>query len=120
MRFTSFVVKNIVRRRVRSGLTVMGVAVAVGAVVALVGISFGFERSFLAIYQRQQVDLIIQQAGVKQTLTSALPASLEEKIARLPGVKRVNSGLVDWIAMEELGPMGVLVQGWQPDRKSVV
>ncbi len=115
MRFSTFIVKNIVRRRVRSSLTVIGVAVAVGAVVALVGISFGFERSFLAIYQHQKVDLIIQQAGVKQKLTSALPESLGDKIAAVPGVQRVNSGLVDWLAMEQLGPVGVLVQGWQPN-----
>ena len=115
MRFSTFVVKNIVRRRVRSSLTVIGVAVAVGAVVALVGISFGFERSFIAIYQHQKVDLIIQQAGVKQKLTSTLPESLGEKIAAVPGVSRVNTGLVDWIAMDELGPVGVLVQGWEPN-----
>ncbi|MGW8256069.1 MAG: ABC transporter permease [Thermoguttaceae bacterium] len=115
MRFSTFVVKNIVRRRVRSSLTIIGVAVAVGAVVALVGISFGFERSFIAIYQHQKVDLIIQQAGVKQKLTSTLPESLGPKIAAVPGVASVNSGLVDWLAMEELGPVGVLVQGWQPD-----
>jgi putative ABC transport system permease protein len=114
MRFSTFVVKNIVRRRVRSSLTIIGMAVAVGAVVALVGISFGFERSFLAIYQHQKVDLIIQQAGVKQKLTSTLPESLGDKIAAIPGVKRINSGLVDWISMEEVGPVGVLVQGWEP------
>ena len=39
MRFYSFVFKNVIRRRVRSTLTVIGMAVAVGAVVALVGIS---------------------------------------------------------------------------------
>ena len=35
MRFYTFVLKNVVRRRVRSTLTVIGMAVAVGAVVAL-------------------------------------------------------------------------------------
>jgi len=90
-------------------------AVAVGAVVALVGIAGGFERSFLAIYQRQQVDILVQQRGIKQRLTSVLDAKLGEKIARIPGVKQVNSGLVDFIALDELGPVGVLVQGWEAD-----
>ena len=76
MRFYTFVLKNVVRRRVRSSLTVIGMAVAVGAVVALVGISSGFERSFMAIYQRQKVDIIVQQRGVKQRLTSVLDAKL--------------------------------------------
>ena len=114
MRFYSFVLKNVFRRRVRSSLTVIGMAVAVGAVVALVGISSGFERSFMAIYQRQKVDIVVQQRGVKQKLTSVLDAKLEDDIKKIPGVKQINSGLVDFTSMDELGPVGVLVQGWEP------
>ncbi len=114
MRFSTFVVKNIVRRRVRSTLTVIGVAVAVGAVVALVGIAFGFEQSFLNLYRKQNVDLIVQQSGAKQKLLSALPETLGDRIAALPGVKVVYSGLLDWIDMDELKPIGLLVQGLQP------
>lgn len=115
MRFYSFVLKNVVRRRVRSSLTVIGMAVAVGAVIALVGISSGFEQSFLAIYQRQKVDIIVQQKGVGQKLTSVLDAKLGDQIAKIPGVKQINSGLVDMTSMEELGPVPVLVQGWETD-----
>lgn len=115
MRFGTFVVKNVIRRRVRSSLTVVGMAVAVGAVVALVGISSGFERSFMAVYQKQKVDVIVQQRGVKQRLTSVLEAKLGDEIAKIPGVKQINSGLVDFTSMDELGPIGVLVQGWEPD-----
>ena len=43
----------------------------------------------MAIYQRQKVDLIIQQRGVKQKLTSVLDASLGPKIAQIPGVVSV-------------------------------
>jgi putative ABC transport system permease protein len=115
MRFYSFVLKNVFRRRVRSSLTVIGMAVAVGAVVALVGISNGFERSFVAVYQRQKVDLLVQQRGVGQKLTSVLDAKVGDQIAKIPGVRQVNSGLVDMTSMEELGPVPVLVQGWQAD-----
>lgn len=115
MRFWMFVIKNVTRRRVRSALTIIGMAIAVGAVVALVGISHGFEQSFLSIYQRQKVDLIVQRAGAKQRLTSVLKESVGNEIARIPGVKQVNSGLVDQMSMDQLGPIGVLVQGWQAD-----
>ena len=115
MRFSTFIVKNIVRRRMRSCLTIIGVAVAVGAVVALVGISFGFEQSFLAIYQKQKVDLVIEQTGQKQKLASTLPIALAKKIAAVPGVELVHPGLVDQISMEELEPVGLIVQGWDAD-----
>jgi putative ABC transport system permease protein len=115
MRFYAFVLKNVIRRRFRSFLTVIGMAVAVGTVVALVGISSGFERSFMAIYERQKVDLIVQQRGTAQKITSTLDAKIGDKIAKIPGVQQVNSGLVDFTTMEELGPVGVLVQGWEPN-----
>lgn len=115
MRFYAFVLKNVFRRRVRSSLTVIGMAVAVGAVVALVGISSGFERSFLKVYQKQNVDIIVQQKGISQRLTSVLDAKLGKQIENVPGVKQVNSGLVDMTTIEELGPVPVLAQGWEPD-----
>jgi putative ABC transport system permease protein len=115
MHFYTFVMKNVGRRRVRSLLTILGMAIAVGAVVALVGIATGFENSFMSIYQRQNVDLIVQQKNVRDKLTSRLPESAGERIAAIPGVHEVNTGLVDLISMEGAGPVGVLLQGWPAD-----
>ena len=62
MRLISLVYKNIARRRIRSALTVMGMAVAVAAVIALVGIADGFKRSFLDMYRAQGVDIVVVRA----------------------------------------------------------
>ncbi len=115
MRFYTFVMKNVGRRRVRSLLTISGMAIAVGAVVALVGISKGFETSFLAIYQAQNVDLLVTQKGARDRMTSSLSEALGDQIAAIPGVHEVNSGLVDLVSMPDMGPVGVLVQGWPAD-----
>jgi len=115
MRFFSFVLRNILRRPTRSALTVLGIAIAVAAVVALVGISRGFQRSFLAIYQRRDVDLIVQAAGAKQKASSVLPESLAPQIAAIRGVKDVHWGLLDMVGLPDLDTAGgVLVQGWPP------
>ncbi len=115
MRFYSFVLKNVVRRRVRSTLTVIGMAVAVGAVVALIGVSNGTERSFKEIYKRQNIAIIVDQHGAKQRLTSVLDEKLGEQIAKIPGVQQVNGGLVDYTSLEDLGADAVIVNGWQAD-----
>jgi putative ABC transport system permease protein len=115
MRFYTFVFKNVIRRRVRSGLTVIGVAVAVGAVVALIGVSSSSERSFAEIYQRQSVSIVVQQRGAKQRLTSVLDAKLGDEIKKIPGVKDVNGGLVDFTSLEELATDAVVMQGWEAD-----
>lgn len=115
MRFLSFVFRSVMRRRVRSALTVIGIAVAVGSVVALVGISRESERSFLSIYERQRISLMVLRAGAAQRLTSALDERLGDKIAAIPGVHRAYAGLVDMMSLPQLGPVGVLVQGWSID-----
>ncbi|MEN6406317.1 MAG: ABC transporter permease [Thermoguttaceae bacterium] len=115
MRFHTFVLKNVVRRRIRSTLTVVGMAVAVGAVVALVGISNSSIHSFMAIYTNQKIAIIVQQRGAKQRLTSTLSEKLGESIARIPGVKQVHTGLVDYTSLEDLGINALVVQGWVPD-----
>ena len=71
MRFFTFILKNIARRRFRSTFTVVGVAMAVGAVVALVGISSGFEQSFLGLYQQRGIDMVVIRAHVTERLSSA-------------------------------------------------
>jgi putative ABC transport system permease protein len=112
MHFHTFVMKNVIRRRVRSSLTIIGVAVAVGGVVALIGISNSTERSFLKIYERQNVAIIVQQRGAKQRLTSVLDDTLGKEIEKIPGVVAANPGLVDFTSIEELGADAVVVQGW--------
>jgi putative ABC transport system permease protein len=115
MRFVTFVLKNIGRRRVRSALTVVGIAVAVGAMVAFVGLAETMIRSFANVYHSQNIDIVVQQKGAKQRLTSSLDQRLSERIVAIPGVKAVYRGSVDMMGMEEAGPMGVLVQGWEAD-----
>ncbi len=116
MRFHTFVLKNVARRPVRSALTVLGMAIAVGAVVSLVGISQGFQKSFLSMYSKRKVALIVVRAGAKQRLLSVVNTSLGEKIAAIPGVKQVNAGLIDMTSSPDLDTaMGIVVQGWPAD-----
>ena len=112
MRFYQFVLKNVFRRRVRSALTVTGMAMAVGAVVAFVGIADGFTKSFMEIYQNRDVDLIVSCKGGTQILNGVMPQEVGPKIAALDGVAAVAPGLVDIVNIEELGIYGKILQGW--------
>jgi putative ABC transport system permease protein len=114
MRFTSVIVRNVVRQRTRSALTVVGVAVAVATVVSLVGVATNFERSFRQVFDERDVDLIVVRAGASQRLNSALDESLGQRMLEVPGVREVVPGLVDVVTFEDRGLYGVLVNGWQP------
>ncbi len=45
MRFASLAAKNLARRPVRTGLTILGVALAVAVAVSLAGFNVGYRRS---------------------------------------------------------------------------
>lgn len=115
MRFTTFIFKNLLRRPVRSLLTGIGVALAVGAVVALLGISQGFERSFAQLLEQRGVDLMVVRAGKTERLTSSLDESIGQRLAGLPGVAVVIPGLMDVVSFPEADLISVPVQGWPPD-----
>jgi len=115
MWFTTIVIKNSIRRPLRSALTIIAIATAIGAVVALVGIASGFERTFLELYKGVGIDLVVVRAGARQRLNSTLDQAMGDKIARIPSVRDVIPGLADVISFEDAGLYGVLVQGWVPE-----
>lgn len=115
MPFSTIVFKNAIRRPLRSILTALAIAVAVGTVVALLGISYGFERSFVDLYRGSGIGLIVVRAGSRQRMTSTLDERLGGEIRALPGVRGVFGGLMDTVSFDELSLYGVLVQGWMPE-----
>ena len=115
MRFSTIIARNLFRRGVRSALTVLGLGVGVSAVVSLLGIAWGFERSFLTIYESKGIDLVVVKAGVGDRLTSNLDAKLESKIKQIPGVKDAVGSLMDVVSFEEANLTSVLMNGWQAE-----
>jgi putative ABC transport system permease protein len=116
MWFGSFIFKNISRRPLRSALTALSMAIGVGAVVALVGISDRFQRSFIDLYEESGVDLVVLQAGAAP-INSSLDESLGERIRNLPGVVDVIPGLVESVSFEEHNLPVVLLQGLVPESR---
>ncbi len=114
MRFITLIARNLLRRRVRSILTLLGLSIGIASVVALVGIAWGFERSFLAIYEAKGIDLIVVRAGVSDRLTSSLDVHLAEQLRQIEGVHEVGYSLMDAVSFEDANLVSVLVNGWEP------
>ncbi len=114
MRFSSLIAKNVMHRPVRTILTTVGLAVAISAVVILVGISWNFENSFLAIYRTKGIDLVVVRAGSSNQLSSSLDIQMGEKLRKIEGVVDLAPSLVDTIGFEEKNLVSVLVDGWIP------
>jgi putative ABC transport system permease protein len=115
MRIWSVAGKNLWRRPARSLLTAFGMAVAVAAVVALVGVSQSMEGSFLDSYYKHGADLVVQPRGGAVQLSKGIKLAFGDQIRSIPGVHRVISALMDMVAFEDKSLYMVIVDGWEPD-----
>src|SRR6266702_652080 len=86
MYFVSLILKNLTRRPIRTALTVLGLAVAVGSMIALLGISHNVEVTVAEGFERRGVDLVVIQGGVPNQLDSDLDEKLVNKVRQIPGI----------------------------------
>lgn len=117
MHFPTLTFRNTLRRPLRSCLTLVAVALAVGSVVALVGISTGFKQTFLEFYQGVGIDLLVVRTGSARRLTSTIDETLSDKIRTLPGVKEVIPGLADVVSFPDEGLYVVPISGLVPETR---
>jgi putative ABC transport system permease protein len=115
MYFLGFILKNLSRRRVRTSLTVLGLAVAVGSMIALLGVSANVEKSVEAAFDSRRVDLVVMQKGKPFGLDSDFSEDLVEATRRMPEVARTSEGVVSNANMVGREQVQFLVQGWKPD-----
>ena len=114
MRFSTVVVRNLERRKLRSLLSTLSVAACVSSTIALVGFSAGFERSMTEVYTTRHIDLIVSRAGVTQRLTSNLDEGLAPRLRDVPGVREVAPSQTDIVSFGEGNLVGIPVLGWLP------
>lgn len=115
MSFLHLIVKNVLRRKLRSGLTGLGVAISVAATVALISFSTDFERSSAEIYSGRGVDMVVVRAGVTERVTSNLNGQITGEVAGLPDVEAVAPSLTDMVSFGEGSLVGIPVHGWPVD-----
>lgn len=111
MTFFTIIVRGLLRRPVRTGLTLGGIAIGISAVVALVGISQGFEKSWGAGAKERGIDIVVS------TLSSGLtpkPFSMtvRDRIASMPEVSATCSVFVDLTSVESASMMMVSAREW--------
>jgi putative ABC transport system permease protein len=114
MRFSTLIFRNVFRRRVRSTLTITGMAVAVAAVVALVGLADGLTQSMSDIYEHRHVALIITRIDTFSPVGSTMTQKVGEALPGIPGVAGYCMGLLEFTQIEDFGSEMVTLQGWQP------
>ena len=111
MTFFTIVIRGLMRRPVRTGLTLVGIAIGIAAVVALVGMASGFEKSIEQAAGCHRHRHRGQQHG-RRLMPKVFDASLEDKIAKLPHVAETTSVLMQMLSVEEAPMMMVSGREW--------
>ena len=86
MTWGGLVLKNLLRRKARTALTVAGVAIGVGLIVALLSITAGVKKTANQLIHVGHSDFGLFQQGASDLTRSVLPQSLVAKVKAEPGV----------------------------------
>jgi putative ABC transport system permease protein len=115
MYFVTLIYRNLARRRARTLLTLCALSTAVAAVVALIGISRDFARSFREVYAVHGIDLVVSRKGAADRLSSAVDESVAERIRTIDGVAKAAGVLLETLSLEEERIYGVPTMGIRTD-----
>src|SRR2546430_1144509 len=99
MTFITVVVRELTRRPVRTGLTLLGISIGIAAVAALVGISRGFSKSWETGMKARGTDVVVSNMGSSLT-PKPFNVSVRDRIAHLPRVAATCGILVDLMSVE--------------------
>lgn len=117
MYFVSFIVKNLTRRPIRTALTVLGLSVAVGSMIALLGISHNVEATVEEGFDHRGVDIVVLQRGVVEQTSSEVDEKLVDRVLKIPGVdpKGVDAALISMTVLRrsaESSDLPAVTIGW--------
>ena len=111
MTFFSIIFRSLWRRPVRTALTLGGISVGIAAVVALVGMSSGYESSVSKQLDVIGIDVIVSniEGGI---MPKGFPETEEAKIAKIEGVKETTTVLMQMLSVEETPLIMVSGREW--------
>ena len=115
-------IKNLGRRRLRSSLTIMGVAVAIAFTVGIISISEGLIVSINRSVEKQGEDIVIFPQGedlafLGRSSGFTLPQSLTQDLAALDNIKFIQPVLARPLAVKTDSslPLPFALQGVKPE-----
>ncbi|MGD8552889.1 MAG: ABC transporter permease [Anaerolineales bacterium] len=95
--------KNILRRKGRTILTVLGISVGVAAIIGLGALAKGFEAGYSSMLSGSQADLVVSQPEALDISLSAIDEEVGGDLAALSEVKSV-SGMLEGFVQAEGSP----------------
>ena len=96
------ILKNLLRRKTRTLLTVVGIAIGVAAVVALGALAEGFINSYTTILTSSGADVIVSQGDAADMLFSAVDDNVAPQLAYTPGISKISGVLLGMVTTPDV------------------
>jgi putative ABC transport system permease protein len=95
MNYFSLVMKNVMRQKTRTVLTLIGISIGIATIVTLGMVSDGMKKTMGSMMEVGKVDFMIGQAGASDTLFSNVDESLLDEVREMPGIERVDGMIIN-------------------------
>ncbi len=112
MNLFTLALHNLRQRPVRTGLTVLGIGVAVGIALSLLALARGIQESVRDGFAEIGGDLVVIPKDASSLLSGFIPENTLAAISAVPGVARISGALIAFAPNSAAG--GLLALGW-PD-----
>jgi len=107
------ILKNLLRRKIRTALTVLGVCVGVIAIIVLGALADGFRAGYSSMMSGSKADLVLSQPDTMDISYSAVDETAGTELEAMPEVDEV-SGMLQGLTQTESEPI-FIVFGYPED-----
>jgi ABC-type antimicrobial peptide transport system permease subunit len=116
--FGGMAVQSLWQRSIRTGLTLSVIAVTVGAIMAMQAMLNGLSRSMNEMALGADAEIMVRQANVADTSTSAIDEKYSDKISAMPEIAGTSGVLFTAIMMPENAGF-FIIQGYGPNEFAI-
>jgi ABC-type lipoprotein release transport system permease subunit len=96
------VLKNLLRRKGRTLLTVLGISIGVAAIIGLGAMAEGIEAGYESVLTGSKADLILSQPDAFDVTMSAVDEEIGQELRHMPEVADLSGMLQGFIQAEDL------------------
>jgi putative ABC transport system permease protein len=109
MNLTGLALRNLGRRPIRTGLSILGIGLAVGSALALISLSRSIKDSTREGLDEMGDDLVVMQKGASDIFGGFIPEQTIERVAAIAGIARASGELLMFAPGTD---RSLLTQGW--------
>jgi ABC-type antimicrobial peptide transport system permease subunit len=94
------ILKNLLRRKMRTLLTMIGIGIGVAAIIGLGALADGLEMGYGSMLSGSKADLVLSQPNTFDISYSSVDESVGTELSKMPEVKAISGMLQGWSATE--------------------